>query len=59
MLAQINLIISEGEVFRDKEKSINGFKISLNEFTMMKNYMAINLLCETDLLKYNISLQSC
>jgi hypothetical protein len=53
------LIISEGEVFRDKEKSINGFKISLNEFTMMKNYMAINLLCETDLLKYNISLQSC
>jgi hypothetical protein len=30
MLAQINLIISEGEVFRDKEKSINGFKISLN-----------------------------
>ena len=59
MLAQINLIISEGEVFRDKEKSIHGFKISLNEFTMMKNYMAINLLCETDLLKYNISLQSC
>jgi hypothetical protein len=59
MLAQINFIISEGEVYKDKEKGIEGFKITLKDFTMMKNYMAINLLCETDLLKHSISLQSC
>tara|TARA_R110000737_G_scaffold328649_1_gene343427 strand:+ start:81 stop:452 length:372 start_codon:yes stop_codon:yes gene_type:complete len=60
MLAQINFIVDQSEVYKDEERGIQGFKVSLEVYTMMKNYMAINLLCETDLLNdHNISLQLC